>query len=105
VLVGALSDSITNRLLSGRGHLRRHYLVFALPTSLRGTADRSARQVLESYTFTAGAINFVASFAVAIVIATGVYWLVDRRIIRAMAGRLLGIRRAPLTMAQGSPAE
>jgi peptidoglycan/LPS O-acetylase OafA/YrhL len=76
----------------------------APPVALHG-------RFFENYTFTAcafHAINFVASFALAIVIATGVYRLVEvpgRRIIRAMADRLLGIRRAPVAMAQGSPAE
>jgi peptidoglycan/LPS O-acetylase OafA/YrhL len=111
VLVGALSGSITNRLLSGRAIIYLGTISYSLylfhfvgPSMLRG-------RLFESYTVTAGAfhaINFVASLALAIVIATGVYRLVEvpgRRIIRAMADRLLGIRRAPLVMAEGSPAE
>lgn len=112
VLVGALSDSITNRLLSGRAIIYLGTISYSLylfhfvapPVALHG-------RFFESYTFKAGAfhaVNFVASFALAIVIATGVYRLVEvpgRRVIRAMADRLLGIRREPLAIAEGSPAE
>jgi peptidoglycan/LPS O-acetylase OafA/YrhL len=112
VLVGALSHSITNRLLSGRaiiylGTISYSLYLFHFMTPAIAVHGR----FFESYTFTAGAfhaINFLTSFALAIVIATGVYRLVEvpgRRIIRAMADRLLGLRRASLPMAQGSPAE
>jgi peptidoglycan/LPS O-acetylase OafA/YrhL len=112
VLVGALSDSITNRLLSGRTIIYLGTISYSLYLfHFVGPSIALQGRLFESYTFTAGAfhaINFVASFALAIVIATGVYRLVEvpgRRIIRAMADRLLGIRRAPLAMAEGSPAE
>jgi hypothetical protein len=64
----------------------------------------------ESFAFRAGAFrasNFVASLALAIVIATGDYRLVEvrGRIIRAMADRLLELSRAPLATAEGAPAE
>jgi peptidoglycan/LPS O-acetylase OafA/YrhL len=65
----------------------------------------------ETYTPTAAffhAVNFAAAFALAMLLATGVYRLVEvpgRHVIRAMADRLLGIRREPLAMAEGSPAE
>jgi peptidoglycan/LPS O-acetylase OafA/YrhL len=112
VLVGALSDSITNRLLSGRTIIYLGTISYSLYLfHFVGPSIALQGRLFESYTFTAGAfhaINFVASFALVIAIATGVYRLVEvpgRHIIRAMADRLLGIRRAPLAMAEGSAAE
>ena len=102
LMAGASSDSITNRLLSGRAIVYVGTISYSLylfhyltpPIALHG------RQ-FDSFTPTAAgfhAINFAASLALAIIFSTGVYTLVEvpgRRWIRAMADQLLGLRRAP----------
>jgi peptidoglycan/LPS O-acetylase OafA/YrhL len=112
LMAGASSDSITNRLLSGRAIVYIGTISYSLylfhyvtpPLALHG------RQ-FDSFTPTAAAfhaINFAASLALAIIFSTGVYSLVEvpgRRWIRAMADQLLGLRRAPSPREQGAPAE
>jgi peptidoglycan/LPS O-acetylase OafA/YrhL len=112
LMAGASSDSITNRLLSGRVIVYVGTISYSLylfhyvtpPLALHG-------RHFDSFTPTAAgfhAINFAASLALAIIFSTGVYTLVEvpgRRWIRAMADQLLGLRRAPSPREQGAPAE
>ena len=112
LMAGVSSDSITNRLLSGRAIVYVGTISYSLylfhyltpPLALHG------RQ-FDSFTPTAAgfhAINFAASLALAIIFSTGVYTLVEvpgRRWIRAMADQLLGLRRAPGPREQSAPAE
>jgi peptidoglycan/LPS O-acetylase OafA/YrhL len=110
ILVGALSDSATNRLLSGRaiiyvGTISYSLYLFHFVTPSIALQSRS----FASFTPTAAffhAVNFAASFALAIALATGIYRLVEvpgRRFIRGIADRLLGIKR--ISSVVGSPAE
>jgi peptidoglycan/LPS O-acetylase OafA/YrhL len=112
LMVGASSNSITNRLLSGRSIVYIGTISYSLylfhyltpPLALHG-------RHFDTFTSTAmffHAINFVASLALAIIFSTGVYALVEvpgRRWIRGMADQLLGLRRAPSPREQGAPAE
>jgi peptidoglycan/LPS O-acetylase OafA/YrhL len=96
LMVGALSGGIVNRLLSGRAIVyvgtvsySLYLFHFAAPSlALHGTA-------FDSYTATAAVyhvINILASLGMALIIATGVYHLVEvpgRRAIRAAADRIL----------------
>ena len=65
----------------------------------------------EAYTSAAAvfhAVNFVASLMLAIVIATGVYRLIEvpgRRFIRGTADRLLGLATVPAIKGEHAPAE
>jgi peptidoglycan/LPS O-acetylase OafA/YrhL len=111
-MAGASSDSITNRLLSGRAIVYVGTISYSLylfhyvtpPLALHG-------RHFDSFTPTAASfhmINFAASLALAIIFSTGVYTLVEvpgRKWIRAMADQLLGLRRAPSPREQGAPAE
>jgi peptidoglycan/LPS O-acetylase OafA/YrhL len=112
LMVGASSNSITNRLLSGRaivyiGTISYSLYLFHYVTPSLALHGRQ----FDSFTSTAAgfhAVNFVASLALAIIFSTGVYTLVEvpgRRWIRAMADQLLGLRRAPSPREQGAPAE
>ena len=112
LMAGASSDSITNRLLSGRaivyiGTISYSLYLFHYLTPSIALHGRH----FDSFTPTAAgfhAINFAASLALAIIFSTGVYTLVEvpgRRWIRAMADQLLGLRRAPSPREQGAPAE
>jgi 3-O-acyltransferase len=112
LMAGASSDSITNRLLSGRGIVyigTISYSLYLFHFLTPGLALHGRH--FDSFTPTAAgfhAINFAASLALAIIFSTGVYTLVEvpgRRWIRAMADQLLGLRRAPSPREQGAPAE
>ena len=96
LMVGALSDSVVNRLLSGRAIVYVGTVSYSLylfhfaapPLALHG-------MFFDSYTVTAATyhvVNILASLGLALVIATGVYHLVEvpgRRAIRAAADRIL----------------
>jgi len=113
VLAGALSDSLTNRLLSGRaivyvGTISYSVYLFHFLTPPLGLHGRH----FETYTSAAAtfhAVNLLAAIALTIIFATGVYFLVEvpgRRAIRVAADRLMGLQRsAPVTRRRGAPAE
>jgi peptidoglycan/LPS O-acetylase OafA/YrhL len=114
VLAGALSGSVTNRLLSGRaivyvGTISYSVYLFHFITPPLALHARS----FETYTPAAAgfhAVNFIAAVGLTILFASGVYFLVEvpgRRAIRAAADRLLGIqqRMAPVAAEQQAPAE
>jgi len=110
IMIGARTDSITNRLLSGRAIVYVGTISYSLylfhfltpPIALHGRTFDRFDATAASY----HAVNFAGALALAIILATGVYQLVEvpgRRAIRAGADRLLGIQRRPTT--QGFPAE
>jgi len=113
ILTGALANSVTNRVLSGRtivylGTISYSVYLFHFLTPPLALHAR----FFETYTSTAAgfhAVNFVASIGLTIIFATGVYYLVEvpgRRAIRAAADRWMGIRRpSPVAGGQGAPAE
>jgi peptidoglycan/LPS O-acetylase OafA/YrhL len=112
LMVGASSNSITNRLLSGRGIVYIGTISYSLylfhymtpPIALHGRQFDSFTSIAAGF----HVVNFGASLALAIIFSTGVYTLVEvpgRRWIRAMADQLLGLRRAPSPREQGAPAE
>jgi peptidoglycan/LPS O-acetylase OafA/YrhL len=96
LMAGALSDSVVNRLLSGRAIVFVGMISYSLYL-FHFVAPHLALHALsfDSYTATAAtyhAVNILASLAFALVIATGVYHLVEvpgRRAIRAAADRIL----------------
>ena len=113
ILTGALANSVTNRVLSGRaivyvGTISYSVYLFHFLTPPLALHAR----FFETYTATAAgfhAVNFLASIALTILFATGVYYLVEvpgRRAIRAAADRWMGIQRpSPVASGQGAPAE
>jgi peptidoglycan/LPS O-acetylase OafA/YrhL len=112
LMIGALSDSIANRVLSGRaivyiGTISYSLYLFHWLTPSIGFNGQSP--VLDSAAAAYYALNFLVAFVFAIMLATGVYTLVEvpgRRAIRAAADRLLGIQRAaPVGSEQGAAAE
>jgi peptidoglycan/LPS O-acetylase OafA/YrhL len=112
VMAGARSSSVVNRLLSrpalhyvGSISYSLYLFHFVAPSlGFSGRFDVFDRAAAAAY-----ALNFLFTLALAIVLATGLYRLVEvpgRRIIRAAGDRLLGIRRAtPIVGGQGAPAE
>jgi peptidoglycan/LPS O-acetylase OafA/YrhL len=112
VLIGALSDSMANRILSGRAIVYVGTISYSLylfhflapPIALHG-------RHFDAYTSAAAAfhaVNFAASLALTIVIAAGVYGLVEvpgRRFIRGAADRILGLDAAPIIKGERAPAE
>jgi peptidoglycan/LPS O-acetylase OafA/YrhL len=112
LMVGAHSNSVANRLLSGRGIVYLGTISYSLYLFHFVTPGIGFHgQVPDFDTF--GKVYYVANYliglALAIMLATGVYRLVEvpgRRAIRAAADRLLGIRRiAPIAREEGVPAE
>ena len=113
ILLGAQADSVTNWLLSGRamvyvGTISYSLYLFHFMTPPIALAGR----FFESYTPTAAffhAVNFAAAFALAIILATGVYRLVEvpgRRFLSVTADRMLGISNATsITNGARAPAE
>lgn len=100
LLIGARSDSIANRLLSGRAIVYVGMISYSLylfhpiipPLALHGRSF----DVYSTQAATFHAVNFVSSIGLAIIFATGVYRLIEvpgRRWIRARADRLLGVQR------------
>jgi peptidoglycan/LPS O-acetylase OafA/YrhL len=109
ILIGSQADSITNRLLSGRVIIYVGTISYSLYLFHFLAPSIAHVRSFDAYTPTAAlfhASHFAASFALAILLATGVYRLVEvpgRRFLRAMADKLLGIERRPVM--QGAPAE
>jgi peptidoglycan/LPS O-acetylase OafA/YrhL len=78
-----------------------HFVVLGLGFS--GRFDVFDRAAAGAY-----ALNFLFTLALAIVLATGLYRLVEvpgRRIIHAAADRMLGLPRVSAASLQGAPAE
>jgi peptidoglycan/LPS O-acetylase OafA/YrhL len=112
ILIGALASSIANRFLSGRGLVYLGTISYSLYLFHFLTPDVSFQGQLESFDFSGAAYHVLhasTAFALAVMLATGAYRLVEipgRRAIRAAADRLLGPRRAPIVVSgQGAPAE
>jgi peptidoglycan/LPS O-acetylase OafA/YrhL len=106
LLIGARSESIANRLLSGRAIVYVGMISYSLylfhpiipPLALHGRSfDVYSTQAAAFH-----AVNFVSSIGLAVIFATGVYRLVEvpgRQWIRARADRLLGVQRPLVTPA------
>ena len=102
LMIGAQSDSIANRLLSGRSIVYVGTISYSLylfhflgPALLFHGQYPTFTLVASAY----HAANFAFAFAFAVMIATGIYTVVEvpgRRAIRAAADRIIGI--APTTI-------
>jgi peptidoglycan/LPS O-acetylase OafA/YrhL len=111
VMAGARSSSVVNRLLSrpaihyvGAISYSLYLFHFVVPSlGFSGRFDVFDRAAAAAYV-----LNFLFTLALAIVLATGLYRLVEvpgRRVIRAVADRMLGLPRASAARLQGAPAE
>lgn len=111
VMIGARSGSFVNRVLSGRAIVyvgtisySLYLFHFLMPNVISpGYFQTFGPSIIPYY-----AMHFVASLALAIALATGIYHLVEvpgRRAIRAAADRLLGLRRPAVLDEQRAPAE
>jgi peptidoglycan/LPS O-acetylase OafA/YrhL len=96
LMVGAMSDSIANRVLSGRAIVYVGTISYSLYLfHFMAPAMALHGMSVETYTGTVAtyhALNILASLLLAILIATGVYHLVEipgRRAIRAAADKVL----------------
>lgn len=112
LMIGALSDSVANRVLSGRAIVyigTISYSLYLFHFLTPGIGFSGQLQILDLTAAAYFALNFLVALAFAIMLATGVYMFVEvpgRRAIRAAADRLLGVRRAaPVAREQGAPAE
>jgi peptidoglycan/LPS O-acetylase OafA/YrhL len=112
LMIGALSDSIANRLLANRGIVYVGTISYSLYLFHFVTPNIVFYGELPTYDLSAAAYHaahFLIAFVLAIMLATGVYRLVEvpgRRAIRGAADRLLGVRRAPrVAREQAEPAE
>ena len=112
LMTGSRSPSMVNRLLSRPGILHIGTISYSLYLFHFVVPSIGFSGNLETFGPAAAvysAINFALSLALAIMLATGIYRLVEvpgRRTIRAAADRLLGVRRpAPVAREQGAPAE
>jgi peptidoglycan/LPS O-acetylase OafA/YrhL len=111
LMVGSRSSSWVNRLLTQPGILYvgtisySLYLFHFLAPSMGFSGSMATfNEASAAYSL----VNFVLSLALAIIIATGVYRLVEvpgRGVIRSAADKLLCIRRAPMLGERGAPAE
>jgi peptidoglycan/LPS O-acetylase OafA/YrhL len=111
VMIGARSGSFVNRVLSGRAIVyvgtisySLYLFHFLMPNIISpGYFQTFGPSILPYY-----AMHFMASLALAIGLATGVYHLIEvpgRRAIRAGADRLLGLRQPAILDEQRAPAE
>ncbi len=111
LMVGAPSDSLPNRLLSGRAIVfigTISYSLYLFHFLFPGMAFTGQLPVFDRLAVAYYLANIVASLAVAVFLATGIYRLVEvpgRRAIRSMADRLLGVERRPAVAAGDAPAE
>lgn len=109
LMIGSLSSSVTNRLLTRPGLLYVGMISYSLYLFHFAVPPIAFHGQFQTFNFSAGvyyAANFAFSLALAIMLATGVYRLVEvpgRRILRRAGDRLLGIRR-PLPAASGRSA-
>ncbi len=111
LMVGSRSSSWVNRFLTQPGILYVGTISYSLylfhflaPTMGFSGNMATFNKASAAYSL----VNFVLSLALAIIIATGTYRLVEvpgRRIIRSAADKLLGVRRAPMLGERGAPAE
>jgi peptidoglycan/LPS O-acetylase OafA/YrhL len=100
VMIGAQSDTVINRWLSTRpmlhiGMVSYSLYLFHFAVPGLGFGGEVAKS-LDPATVLYWLVNFAACLAMAIMVATGVYHVVEvpgRRLIRKGADRLLGIRR------------
>lgn len=112
LMVGALSNSTANRLLSGRGIVyigTISYSLYLFHFVTPGIGFHGQVPDFDTFGKAYYVANYLVGLALAIMLATGVYRLVEvpgRRAIRAAADRLLGIQRiAPIAREKGVPAE
>lgn len=95
LMIGARSDSFANRILSSRSIIyvgtisySLYLFHFAVPTVFGGQFSTFDRAAAAFY-----GVNFVVATTLAIMLATGIYRLLEvpgRRVLRAFADRLLG---------------
>jgi peptidoglycan/LPS O-acetylase OafA/YrhL len=110
VMIGVRSNSVVNRMLSGRaivyvGTISYSVYLFHFITPPIALHSRTF-DVFSSTAAAYHAVNFASSLALTIIFATGVYYLVEvpgRRAVRVAADRLLGVQSRPVK--QGLPAE
>jgi peptidoglycan/LPS O-acetylase OafA/YrhL len=111
LLIGALSESITNRFLSSRAMVYIGTISYSLYLFHFLTPGMANTRFFDAYNETAmayHAVNFLTSLFITIVFSTGMYRIVEvpaRRAIRTAADRLLGIQHMAAMSEQGAPAE
>jgi peptidoglycan/LPS O-acetylase OafA/YrhL len=111
IMVGSSSSSLVNRMLSGRaivyvGTISYSLYLFHFLTPAMGF--NGSVQAFGASAISYWILNFMATAAMAIILAAGVYKLVEapgRRLIRVAADRLLGIRRTPIMGERHAAAE
>jgi peptidoglycan/LPS O-acetylase OafA/YrhL len=105
LMIGARADSLANRLLSHRGIVYLGTISYSLYL-FHFVAPRVFTGQFDTFDRTAGAFyaaNFAVSLALAIMLATGIYMMVEvpgRRSVRAAADRLLGLQSARVAVAE-----
>jgi peptidoglycan/LPS O-acetylase OafA/YrhL len=110
LMVGSQSSSMVNRMLTRPGILYVGMISYSLYLFHFAVPSIGFSGDLKVFNLTAmlySMMNFAFSLAVAIMLATGIYRLVEepgRRMIRRAADRLLGVQR-PITTGEGVPAD
>jgi peptidoglycan/LPS O-acetylase OafA/YrhL len=111
LMIGATSDSVANRLLSGRGIVYLgtiSYSVYLFHAFVPALAFNGEVPDFDLAAAAYHAVNGAISFALTIMLASGIHKFVEvpgRRAIRTAADRLLGIQRVAPIAHQGAPAE
>jgi peptidoglycan/LPS O-acetylase OafA/YrhL len=111
LMIGATSDSMANRLLSGRAIVYLgtiSYSVYLFHVFAPALAFNGEVPDFDLAAAAYHAVNSIISFALTIMLASGIYKFVEvpgRRAIRTAADRILGILRVAPIARQGVPAE
>ena len=106
LMIGATADTLTNRVLSGRGIVYLgmiSYSVYLFHVFAPGLGFHAQLPLYDASAKAYHALNAVVAFAITVLIAHGSYHLVEvpgRRFIRRAADQLLGTRREEATPLQ-----
>jgi peptidoglycan/LPS O-acetylase OafA/YrhL len=111
LMIGARSNSMLNRHLSGRGIVFIGTISYSLYLFHVLAPGMVFKDQVVSFDGAAAAyyvVNILISLALAVFVAAGIYRLVEvpgRRVIRSLADRLLGIQQPAPAISQSAPAE
>jgi peptidoglycan/LPS O-acetylase OafA/YrhL len=111
LMIGARSNSMPNRLLTGRGIVfigTISYSLYLFHVLAPGMAFKDQVVSFDGAAVAYYVANILISLALAVFFAAGTYRLVEvpgRRAIRSLADRLLGVRQPAPPISQGAPAE